>query len=346
MKVSFAEAHCRIHMTRLKTIVIMYSRMRRLPLHRRVRGDALPSTHTAPRNGHALTEQRIILKDGRTLGFAEYGDPNGKPVLEFHGWPSCRLEASNYDQAGKKVGARVIGIDRPGIGISTFKKDFCVVDWSSDVVELANALSLDRFAVVGVSSGSPYGLACARFIPERLTSCAIVGGISPLKVEGETLRPKQYLDPTELRIMRLANSVPLIGRAGFWYFTRMIRKNPDMVLKQMLKGTPPGDLQLLNDEGAKHNAQQIVAECGRGGAKGPIASLALQMQDWGFRLQDISMHITIWHGERDNMLFHTAAAYFASKLPNTTLHTIPDAGHFTVVHHYAEAVLRDLMAAS
>jgi pimeloyl-ACP methyl ester carboxylesterase len=66
------------------------------------------------------TEQRVILKDGRTLGFAEYGDPKGEPVLEFHGCPGSRLEAWNYDAAGKKLGARVIGIDRPGFGMSTY----------------------------------------------------------------------------------------------------------------------------------------------------------------------------------------------------------------------------------
>ena len=57
------------------------------------------------------TEQQVILKDGRMLGFAEYGEPGGEPVLEFHGVPGSRLEAYYYDDAGKKVGARVIGID-------------------------------------------------------------------------------------------------------------------------------------------------------------------------------------------------------------------------------------------
>ena len=75
------------------------------------------------------TEQRLILKDGRTLGFAEYGDPKGEPMLEFHGCPSSRLEARNYDEAGKKLGARVIGIDRPGFGISTYVKGYRTVDW-------------------------------------------------------------------------------------------------------------------------------------------------------------------------------------------------------------------------
>src|SRR5436190_21241873 len=86
------------------------------------------------------TEQRVTLRDGRTLGFAEYGDPNGEPVLEFHGSPSSRLEASYFDDAGKKVGARVIGIDRPGFGISTYAKGYRILNWPSDVVEFANAL--------------------------------------------------------------------------------------------------------------------------------------------------------------------------------------------------------------
>ena len=40
----------------------------------------------------ALNNQ-ITLTDGRALGFAEYGDPKGWPVMYFHGWPSSRLEA-------------------------------------------------------------------------------------------------------------------------------------------------------------------------------------------------------------------------------------------------------------
>src|ERR1700730_6992058 len=96
------------------------------------------------------TAQTIKLKDGRTLGYAEYGDPKGKPVLEFHGWPGSRLEAWNYDAAGKAAGARVIGIDRPGFGLPTYVKGYRIVDWPADVIELANALRLKRFAVAGI----------------------------------------------------------------------------------------------------------------------------------------------------------------------------------------------------
>ena len=135
------------------------------------------------------TEQRLILKDGRTLGFAEYGDPKGEPMLEFHGCPSSRLEARNYDEAGKKLGARVIGIDRPGFGISTYVKGYRTVDWPADVIEFADALGLNRFVVAGISSGSPYALACARFIPERLKGCAVVSGVPRSRLMARSLTP-------------------------------------------------------------------------------------------------------------------------------------------------------------
>ncbi len=291
------------------------------------------------------TEQFITLKDGRTLGFAEYGDPNGKPVLQFHGWPSCRFEGWNYDEVGKKVGARVIAIDRPGFGLSTYKKGYRIIDWPSDILELADELGLERFAVAGISSGSAYALACARFIPERLTSCTLIGGMSPLKVEDENLKPEHYIDPLEVHIARMANTVPLVASAVFRSIACMIRTSPDKAMKLLMKGAPPSDLELLKNDAATRNFQDSVAECYRNGTKGPITSVGLQLRDWGFRLQDITININLWQGELDSLVFPAAAKYMASKLPNHTLHFIPDAGHLTVITRHAEDVLRELLSA-
>lgn len=291
-------------------------------------------------------DQKLKLKDGRTLTFAEYGDPAGRPVLEFHGWPGCRYEAWNYDEAGKRTGARVIGIDRPGFGGSTYVKGYRIVDWPPDVVEFAGALGFERFAVAGISSGSPYSLACARFIPERLTACAVVSGLSPLKAPGEKLRMSDYLEKTEIQIARLANTVPFAARLAFGYIMRQLRKDPDKAMKQFTKGMPESDLELLKDEAARENFRQVMAECARKGTRGPIASVGLEVKPWGFRLADVAMHVSIWQGEADNLVPPAAAQYMASKLPNHTLHTVPGAGHLTVVAGHAEDVLRELLAAA
>lgn len=68
-------------------------------------------------NANSLKDTNILLlPDGRRLGYAECGDPKGKPIFEFHGNPSSRLGSILFDEAARRLDIRVIGIDRPGEG--------------------------------------------------------------------------------------------------------------------------------------------------------------------------------------------------------------------------------------
>lgn len=91
------------------------------------------------------------LADGRKLGYADYGDPNGKPILYQHGLPGSRIEATRYHGVGKELGLRIISIDRPGLGWSSPFKKFgarTVKSWVDDVNELAEGLGLSEYAVM------------------------------------------------------------------------------------------------------------------------------------------------------------------------------------------------------
>src|SRR3990170_3615928 len=75
-------------------------------------------------------DNRIKLSDGRSLEYAEYGDPEGRPLLHFHGLPSSRLDV-NYpavDEIATRLHARVIAVERPGIGLSDHKP-YTVAGW-------------------------------------------------------------------------------------------------------------------------------------------------------------------------------------------------------------------------
>ncbi|MBU1879209.1 MAG: alpha/beta hydrolase, partial [Chloroflexi bacterium] len=119
----------------------------------------------------------ILLPDGRRLSYAEYGDPAGAPVFLFRGTPSSRLACHPDDTIATDLGARVIVTERPGFGRSDFQPGRTLLDWPADVVALADALGLDRFAIVGTSGGGPHAAACAYRIPQRLTLAAIVSGV-------------------------------------------------------------------------------------------------------------------------------------------------------------------------
>jgi hypothetical protein len=128
------------------------------------------------------TEQRVILKDGRTLGFAEYGDPKGEPVLEFHGCPGSRLEAWNYDAAGKKLGARVIGIDRPGFGMPTYVKALCRCGYLFGLAALAAAAANPEILPLDFLLSDPAA---------HSSSCSRGAQIAPAPTNGEELHRLQ-----------------------------------------------------------------------------------------------------------------------------------------------------------
>ncbi len=88
------------------------------------------------------TSQTIKLKDGRMPGYAEYGAPKGKSILELHGNPSSRPGSILFSEAARRLGIRVIGIDRPGMGLSNYKPGRKLLDWPDDVIELADALGI------------------------------------------------------------------------------------------------------------------------------------------------------------------------------------------------------------
>jgi pimeloyl-ACP methyl ester carboxylesterase len=74
-------------------------------------------------------EHRLRLADGRTLACLELGDPSGAPVLYFHGFPGSRLEARVAATAAAGLGVRLLSVDRPGFGQSTFHPRRRIGSW-------------------------------------------------------------------------------------------------------------------------------------------------------------------------------------------------------------------------
>jgi pimeloyl-ACP methyl ester carboxylesterase len=107
------------------------------------------------------TDQRMQLPDGRTLACAEYGSPEGNVLVACQGYPGSRLAAVAFAAHAAQANVRVISLDRPGFGRSSGQDRRSFLDWPSDLLALTERLGIDRFAIVGVSGGAPYALACA-----------------------------------------------------------------------------------------------------------------------------------------------------------------------------------------
>lgn len=107
--------------------------------------DEPPKPHFRTDNDSSDT---LTLPDGRKLGYAQYGSLTGRPIFFLHGLPGSRLEAAGYDELGLELGARVIAVDRPGIGWSSPHPGRTLLDHPKDLEHLAKYLELDHYSVL------------------------------------------------------------------------------------------------------------------------------------------------------------------------------------------------------
>jgi pimeloyl-ACP methyl ester carboxylesterase len=94
------------------------------------------------------------LSDGHRLGYAEYGNPDGDTVFLVQGTPGTRLYWNPFPGFPFLPDLHIIAPDRPGYGLSDWKPGRTLTDWPDDIVEIADALDLDRFAMIGISEGT------------------------------------------------------------------------------------------------------------------------------------------------------------------------------------------------
>jgi pimeloyl-ACP methyl ester carboxylesterase len=282
--------------------------------------------------GENRADQQVKLRDGRMLGYAEYGAPDGKPVFCFHGFPGSRILWPAFDPHGSAatMNARVVAIDRPGVGLSDFKRGREILDWPNDVIELADVLKLDRFSVLGMSGGGPYAVACAFKISERLTSTGIVCGMGPIEAPG-------YMDGAS---WIFPGKSLLLRRLLLMLTSMVIRKNPDKFISQMNETVSAPDRALLKSH--PEVANMIVddwREAFRSGIGGTHQESTLYTRPWGFRLQDITAEVHLWHGEQDDNVVCSVGRYVADTIPNCHPTFFEDEGHFSVIYNHIEEIL-------
>jgi len=289
-------------------------------------------------HGTAETEHRVRLQDGRTLACLELGDPAGRPVLYFHGYPGSRLEARVAATAAGRLGLRLLAVDRPGFGQSTFQRRRTMGGWAADVGALADQLSLERFSIVGVSGGGPYALACAAMLSHRLARIALVCPVAPLDVAGGKAG---MLAQDRLMLGLAARAAPL-ARGVVHMLVRWMRADVERYLRFMMAGMVSPDRDLFDDPDYRALVLASTAEALRQGGRGAARELTLIARPWDFRLQDVRMPVSLWQGLADQILPAHMARRLAAALPECNARFLPGEGHLSLVVRHIGAVLAEL----
>jgi pimeloyl-ACP methyl ester carboxylesterase len=271
----------------------------------------------------------VKLGDGRALAYADYGDPEGTPVLYFHGAPGSRLDGAGYEPLGRELKSmriRVIAPDRPGHGYSTQQRGRRLTNWPHDVVQLADSLGLERFSVLGHSSGGKFALACGSALAHRVTTIGVLAGVGP----PETPRFGEGLGRTARVSMTLASRRRPLA-AAYWSAARlMARRTPGLFMRQLEAELSPVDRAVVTDPAVRELLLATFRECLLPGVQGIVDEWLIQARPWGFSLAEIRPPVHLWHGDADDLVPLHHSEHLARSVPDGELTVLRGHGHLPI----------------
>ena len=278
-----------------------------------------------------VTAGSVSLHDGRRLAYRAIGPPDGLLVLYLHGAigsPPC--VEGELEMLVDELRIRYVMPSRPGFGSSDPAPGRTLRSFAGDAAALATCLGRERFAVIGVSAGGPYALACAHELRARIAVAAIVGCMAPGSDPGVGLPrlARAGLRCVEARPEACARS----GDA----LLRVATRHPQAVAAIVRACATSGE--------ERQAAERGLAAVGSG-VRGMIDDHGVWSRPWGFRPADIDVQIQLWHGLQDALVPVDQALHLAAELPRVQTALHPDEGHFFYARRLRE-ILGDLVAAA
>ncbi|KAI1426930.1 alpha/beta hydrolase fold protein [Xylaria sp. FL1777] len=293
----------------------------------------------------------LTLPDGRTLSYAQYGLLTGPAIFYVHGLPGSRMEGALFDAPAITPRARIIAVDRPGYGLSSPQPNRTILDHARDVECLAKHLDLHSYAVLGISGGGPYALACAAALPaDKLKAVSIIAGVGPPEVGKKGMDWWHWIGFTI--------GFRYFGWACRWWFSRETLGRLDLTEQERFdrfqqewskaKSTAhPKDVAALEDADLIRWLVRNHSEAYGQGFHGFSLDGKLMSNAFGFQIQDIrkDLPIHLWYGKDDTYVPPSQGEGIAARLgPNARLR-IEDETHGSLTWNLRVRALEDLLDA-
>lgn len=288
-----------------------------------------------PANGKKehVEDQTIGLAGGRTVGFADYGPADARAVLWCHGGPGSRLEPAYLRREASEAGLRIIGIDRPGYGLSTPQPGRTIAGWVPEALAVADHLGIGPFAAVGISTGGAFALALAALAPERVLGVVACCSMTDMRwPEGRATMSWPHVRAVweaSGRAAALAAATEAHGADG-----GKMRGEIGGVLA-------PSDLALFGDPEWMTAATAGFPAMFAHGLEGYTDDRLADGAGWvTFDVSSIRCPVTVLHGGSDRMVDVIHAHHTAGLVPGAELAVFDDLGHFSIVTEVVPAISR------
>jgi pimeloyl-ACP methyl ester carboxylesterase len=258
-------------------------------------------------------ETDLTLGGGRALQVYDTGvdDTDGRlAVFWHHGTPNIGAPPEPLFAAA----------DRPGYGGSSPHRDRDVASAADYVSCVADALGIDRFAVVGHSGGGPHSLACGALLPERVLG---VVSVAPFGAEG--LDWFAGMADSGVASLRAAAE----GRAAKEsYEASGAEFDPEMFT--------PEDHAALS--GVWSWLLEVVKPDVEPGPGGLIDDDLAYVAPWGFDPARVVAPILLLHGGKDRVVPSSHGEWLAHRCPSAQLWLSPHDGHISVLQSGAASM--------
>lgn len=271
-----------------------------------------------------VTETDLELPGGRTLHYydAGPGDAGALAVFWHHGSPNTGAPPEPLFAAAAANGLRWVSYDRPAYGGSTPNPGRDISSAAADVAAIADALGLDRFAVMGHSGGGSHALACGALLPGRVTAVVCASGMAPFGAAGLDWFAGMY--PGGAAGLRAAAA----GRAAITEFLAAEEFDPEMFT--------PADHAALAGEWSWLG--RVAGQAIAAGPAGMIDDELANVGPWGFDPAQVAAPVLVLHGGQDRMVPSSHGQWLARTCPSAELRLLPEDGHVSVLRAGADAL--------
>ena len=276
-----------------------------------------------------MIETELDLAGDRFLHVYDTGADAGSSHTVFwhHGTPNIGAPPRPLLPLSERLGIRWVSHDRPGYGGSTPMPGRSVASAAADVVAIAGALGIERFAVVGHSGGSAHALACAALLPDRVLAVVAVSCLAPYRAGGLDW----FAGMAESGIATLSAAAQ--GRTA--------REQYEASGQELDPGFTAADNAALAGEWSWFI--DVVRPALTAGPGPMIDDDLAYVAPWGFDPADIAASVLFVHGQDDRIAPSAHAAWRADRCPSAELWLRPGDGHISVMSS-ADAALHWLVA--
>jgi pimeloyl-ACP methyl ester carboxylesterase len=276
----------------------------------------------------------LTRPDGRTVGFADYGPASGLAVIDCHGGPGSRLSPQAGVDTATAAGIRLIGIDRPGYGLSTPWPGRTIAGWVPDALAVADHLGIGRFAVIGSSTGGSYAVALAALAPERVTAVLLCCAITDMRwpegrrlVGGSGRAGDIWAAPDRATAVEIAR--------GFWG-----DDGTRPAFTGEAEALAPADAALFTDPEVVRAVLLGLQQSFAWGVQGYADDRIADGAGWGeLDLAAVTCPVTIVHGTDDRLVDVRVAHHNHELLPHAELRIVEGLGHFSIGREAVPALL-------